>query len=151
MVASGHAPCSDELRADGDFVQAWAGVSGLQFIMQATWTEARLRGHSVGELARWLSAAPAALLGLTGRKGELREGADADFVVWDPNELIHAPHADYHRLRGSPYANMSLHGFIEQTVVAGVPAFLHGAHTDTHCGAVLLTRRAHTASVSWGE
>ncbi|KAJ1629470.1 hypothetical protein T492DRAFT_117127 [Pavlovales sp. CCMP2436] len=49
MVASGHAPCSDELRADGDFVQAWAGVSGLQFIMQATWTEARLRGHSVGK------------------------------------------------------------------------------------------------------
>mmetsp|Transcript_13110 Transcript_13110/g.33764 ORF Transcript_13110/g.33764 Transcript_13110/m.33764 type:complete len:514 (-) Transcript_13110:114-1655(-) len=115
MVASGHAPCSDELRADGDFVQAWAGVSGLQFIMQATWTEARLRGHSVGELARWLSAAPAALLGLTGRKGELREGADADFVVHTHTHIqtyiyTSEAHADTHTLEAyPPHAHTGTH------------------------------------------
>lgn len=150
VVTSAHAPCGAELRADGDFLSAWAGVSGVQFLLQVVWSEARLRGHTPLQLARWLSERPAALLGLLGRKGELRAGADADLLVWDPHMRVQPPHADFSRLGGSPYANVSMHGRVEQTVVGGVPAFVRGVHTGSHCGAVILAKHsAHTSSATW--
>jgi allantoinase len=150
LVTSEHAPCAPELRADGDFVSAWAGVAGVQFLLQGVWTEARRRGHGLADLARWLSVNPARLLGLAARKGHLRAGYDADLVVWETDALIHPPHAEYHRTQGaSPYVNMSLHGRVEQTIVGGTVAFERGAHTGSFCGAVLLSGSARTSSPRW--
>mmetsp|Transcript_14270 Transcript_14270/g.38454 ORF Transcript_14270/g.38454 Transcript_14270/m.38454 type:complete len:522 (+) Transcript_14270:123-1688(+) len=149
MVTSDHAPCPPDLRAEGDFLTSWAGIAGLQFALQATWTEARKRGHSVGTLAKWLSERPARLMGLEGRKGEIRIGADADLVLWDPAAVVRPPHAEFHRQKASPFANVTLHGRIEETIVAGVPAFAHGHHTHNFCGSVLLSRSAHTAGATW--
>lgn len=43
---------------------------------------------SLSEISKLLSSQPARLCGLDDRKGNLSEGMDADFVVWDPEETI---------------------------------------------------------------
>ena len=85
LVASDHSPCSPGLKAmeQGDFMAAWGGVSGLQLALSIVWTEAHARGHSLADLARWMSAGPAQLAGLAATKGAIAAGRDADLVVFD--------------------------------------------------------------------
>jgi N-acetylglucosamine-6-phosphate deacetylase len=49
-----------------------------------------LAGLSFAEAIHAASTAPAALLGLAGRKGSLQPGADADFIVWNDDLTVRA-------------------------------------------------------------
>ena len=62
----------------GDFDAAWGGIASLQFGLPIVWTEAKARGASIADVARWMSEAPAKLAGLA-RKGAIEEGRDARF------------------------------------------------------------------------
>src|SRR6185295_13038530 len=88
MVASDHSPCSPGLKAleAGDFVAAWGGVAGLQLALPVVWTDASARGHTLVDVARWMSAAPARLARLAW-KGAIAPGRDADLVVFDDAAL----------------------------------------------------------------
>jgi allantoinase len=122
LVASDHSPCSPNLKAldAGDFVTAWGGVSGLQLALAVTWTEARARGHGLDAIARWMSAAPAKLAGLT-RKGAIAADRDADLVVFDDAaEVMVTPDAIRHRHRVTPYAGETLTGAVAATYLRGV-------------------------------
>src|SRR5437764_4064149 len=90
MVASDHSPCSPSLKKqeEGRFDEAWGGVSGLQLALPVTWTEARKRGFTPADLARWMCATPARLAGLQNRKGAIEPGLDADLCVWRPEETF---------------------------------------------------------------
>src|SRR5207245_4584682 len=90
MVVSDHSPCPPEmkLRETGDFLQAWGGISSLQFRLPAMWTEAQRRVCSIEDLAEWLCAAPAKLVGLSARKGRIAIGCDADIVLWSPEQQL---------------------------------------------------------------
>jgi allantoinase len=122
MVASDHSPCSPALKAleAGDFVRAWGGVAGLQLALPVVWTEAARRGHTLVDVARWMSAAPAALAGLTGKKGAIVAGADADLVVFaDDERQVVRSEAIQHRHRVTPYAGEILRGAVQATFVRG--------------------------------
>src|SRR5262249_49372371 len=73
QVVTDHSPSTAELKCSGsgDFMKAWGGISSLQLGLAAVWTEARSRGARVRDLAEWMSAAPARLAGLAGRKGAI--------------------------------------------------------------------------------
>ena len=127
MIASDHSPCTPSLKVPGDFGKAWGGVAGLQLALSVTWTEASLRGYTIAHLLRWLCEGPARLAGLEGRKGALRPGCDADFVVWRPEETFRVePSRLLHRHKLTPYAGLELRGVVEATFVRGQQIFDNG-------------------------
>ncbi len=87
MVVTDHSPCPVELKAGGaaGLADAWGGISSLQLGLAVTWTAARPRGHTLGDVARWMATGPADRAGLR-HKGRIAEGADADLCVFAPDE-----------------------------------------------------------------
>jgi allantoinase len=142
LVASDHSPCPPSLKETrGDFFAAWGGIASLQLSLAATWTGARARGVEPERMARWMSAAPARLAGLADRRGALREGFDADLVVWDPDAAFQVePTALHHRHPVTPYAGVALHGVVLETYLRGEKVVDRGAFTGEAKGRWLKRR-----------
>ncbi|WP_030814531.1 amidohydrolase family protein [Streptomyces mediolani] len=118
-IVSDHSPCTTDLKTP-DFASAWGGISSLQLGLPAIWTEARRRGHSLDDVARWMSAAPAELAGLT-RKGAIEAGRDADFAVLAPEATFTVDPAElFHRNQVTAYAGKTLHGVVRSSWLRGV-------------------------------
>jgi allantoinase len=129
-VVTDHSPATPALKAldTGDFDEAWGGIASLQLGIAATWTAARERGFGLADLARWTSAGPAELVGLSGTKGRIAVGADADLVVFDPEaSFVVDPGTLEHRHPVTPYAGRRLHGVVRAT-------YLRGERADTADG-----------------
>ena len=140
FVASDHSPCSPQLKAMevGDFVRAWGGVAGLQLALPVVWTEAERRGHSLVDIARWMSAGPARLAGLTGKKGAIGRGGDADFVVFaDDERTTVTAETVHHRHKVTPYAGETLRGTVHATYLRGQLVAERGRLLATEQGALL--------------
>ena len=142
LVASDHSPCPPELKRpdSGDFGAAWGGIASLQLSLPAVWTAARGRGHGPADLARWMAERPAALAGLAG-KGRIAPGADADFLVFAPDEtFLVDPERLHHRHPVTPYAGLRLAGVVRST-------WLRGREVDgREPRGTLLTREARRGS-----
>jgi allantoinase len=118
-IVSDHSPCTTDLKTP-DFANAWGGISSLQLGLPAIWTEARKRGHSLEDVVRWMSAAPASLAGLS-QKGAIEPGRDADFAVLAPDETFTVDPAElHHRNQVTAYAGKTLHGVVKSTWLRGV-------------------------------
>lgn len=125
-VVSDHSPSTTDLKTS-DFATAWGGISSLQLGLPAIWTEARRRGHSLDDVARWMSTAPAALAGLD-RKGAIEAGRDADFAVLAPDDSFTVdPAALQHRNRVTAYAGRTLYGVVRSTWLRGRRIVADGA------------------------
>ncbi|MFI2213161.1 allantoinase AllB [Streptomyces sp. NPDC020141] len=117
-VVSDHSPCTPDLKTP-DFASAWGGVSSLQLGLPVIWTEARRRGHSLDDVARWMSRGPARLAGLT-HKGAIAVGYDADFAVLAPDETFTVdPARLHHRNPVTAYAGRTLYGVVRSTWLRG--------------------------------
>jgi allantoinase len=93
-------------------------------MLPVVWSWARERGHGVADLAAWLAAAPARLVGLDARKGAITPGRDADMVIFDPDATFEVdPAALYHRHPITPYAGRVLHGVVRATFLSGHPVW----------------------------
>ncbi|MFJ6792760.1 allantoinase AllB [Streptomyces sp. NPDC091268] len=128
-IVSDHSPSTADLKT-GDFATAWGGISSLQLGLPAIWTEARERGHSLEEVVRWMSTAPAALAGLA-QKGAIEAGRDADFAVLAPEETFTVDPAElHHRNQVTAYAGKTLHGVVKSTWLRGTQIADHGTPTE---------------------
>ncbi len=130
QVVTDHSPSSAAMKCSGsgDFMKAWGGISSLQIGLAAVWSEARARGATPSDLARWMSASPARLAGLFGRKGVIASGADADLVFWDPDaRLTIDPTTLEHRHKITPYGGRSLFGSVVRTILRGETIYARGA------------------------
>ena len=126
MIVSDHSPCPPILkrRDVGDFFVAWGGIASLQLGSSVVWSAMRERGLPIERLVEWMSAAPATLAGLGGRKGALAPGYDADFVLFDPDGALEAnDDMLLHRHALTPYLGVTLRGTVEATYVRGMLAF----------------------------
>jgi allantoinase len=122
LVCSDHSPCPPARKRldDGDFMAAWGGISSLQLGLAVVWSAARRRGHTLADLAEWMCAGPARLVGLDHRKGAIAPGRDADLVLLDPDATFTVdPASLYHRHPATPYAGRVLHGVVRATYLRG--------------------------------
>ncbi|MDP9323187.1 MAG: allantoinase AllB [Acidobacteriota bacterium] len=132
FVATDHSPAPPSLKKidEGNFVGAWGGIASLQVGLAAVWTGAVRRGAVVADIAKWFSQAPARLAGLSGKKGIIGRGADADLVFWEPDgESTIDPANLYHRHAVSPYAGMTVRGRVVNTILRGEVIFDGGECT----------------------
>ncbi len=121
LVVSDHSPCTPgRKRFDvGDFGLAWGGIAGLQVGLPAVWTQARQRGHTLADVARWMAARPAELVGLAA-KGRIEAGADADLCAFAPDEEFTVDVAKLrHRNPVSAYHGSTLTGVVRATWLRG--------------------------------
>ena len=119
-----------KLRESGDFMKAWGGIASLQLRLPVVWTEARRRGFSLLDLARWLCANPAAQVSLESQKGAIAVGNDADIVIWNPDrEFVVDATALHHRHKITPYAGERLSGVVQKTFLRGRKVYDSG-HFD---------------------
>ena len=122
LIVSDHSPCPSEmkLRESGDFMKAWGGIASLQLRLPVVWTEARRRGYSLLDLARWLCANPAKQVSFDLRKGAIAIGNDADLVIWNPDaQFTVSANALQHRHKITPYDHEPLSGVVKQTFLRG--------------------------------
>ncbi len=127
MVVSDHAPCPIEKKEAGreDIRNAWSGVDGIQMILRVLLSEGINRGRlSLGRLVRVASSNPARIFGMYPRKGALRIGSDADFVIIDPHkeETITADMM-FSKCGWTLYEGLRLKGAPIMTFVRGVKVF----------------------------
>lgn len=142
-VVSDHSPCPPamKLREHGDFTKAWGGISSLQLRLPIIWTGANARGFTIEDLAKWLCSAPAAQVGLQNIKGAIKEGADADIVIWNPEgEFKVEPSTLHHRYTLTPYNGEVVRGVVEKTFLRGRMVY-DGGEMYGSLGEVLLRPR----------
>jgi allantoinase len=129
LIVTDHSPAPPALKhlVDGDFLAAWGGIASLQITLPIVWSGAASRRIPLHRLAEWMSAAPARLAGLEGRKGAITPGHDADLVIFDPDrEMIVDPSRLYHRHAVTPYDGARLRGVVMATMLGGEIVFDHG-------------------------
>ena len=130
LIATDHSPCPPVMkqREDGRFNAAWGGIASLSAALPVVWTEAQARGFTLGDMARWMSAAPAVLAGLSAQVVAIATGRDANFVVFDPElRFTLAEEHLHHRHKISPYLGEVLRGRVVETVLRGETVFRNGA------------------------
>lgn len=143
LVASDHSPAPPALKkvAEGDLKAAWGGIASLQLLVPAVWTGLEPRGGSLDDLSRLLAAAPAARLGLKGRKGAIVLGADADLVAFDPGAKFEVRGAElHHRHKITPYEGRVLAGVVEKTWLRGHLVYDRRRGHGAPCGEMILRR-----------
>jgi allantoinase len=129
MVVTDHSPCPPAMkrREEGRWDLAWGGIASLGLALPVLWTAMAKRGLRIEKLVEWMAAAPARLAGLTGQKGSLTAGADADFVVFNPDTTwTVSPEQLHFRHKLSPYLGEKLRGQVVETWMRGKPVYSTG-------------------------
>jgi allantoinase len=129
LIASDHSPCPPEMKGlkAGSFREAWGGIASLSVTLPVVWAKALKGGFGLADVARWMATRPAALAGISEKKGRIAPGCDADLVVFSPEEAFIVRSENLHfRHSLSPYIGQRLRGRVRSTYVRGQLVFARG-------------------------
>ncbi len=141
FVASDHSPAPPEMKEHqtGNLYKAWGGIIGGQALLTATWAAAQKRNISLKKIVQWLCEKPAQFIGFGHRKGKIKTGYDADFVIWNPEEIFELTEEMLlHRHKFSPYVGETLAGQIVTTFCNGEKVYNNGKISEIDQGKILL-------------
>ncbi|CAR25659.1 ZYRO0A05104p [Zygosaccharomyces rouxii] len=149
-VVSDHSPCTPELKQleKGDFMSAWGGISSVGLGLPLLHTVGSTLNPSVSlmEIVKWCCENTAEQVGLQHRKGHLRIGYDADFVIFDPNAKQRVTNPTvYFKNKLTAYNGQELIGIVQRTILRGLTIFdvSHGGPSKSPLGKPILEPREH--------
>jgi allantoinase len=137
MIVTDHSPCPPEMKSTetGRFDLAWGGIASLSVALPIIHTEALRREFSLDHIARWMSAAPAALAGLSHKAGSLEARREANFILFDTDsEFTVMPDKLHYRHPISAYMGETLRGTVKATYLRGKAIYQDGLISDTPHG-----------------
>lgn len=138
LVVSDHSPCTPDLKSSNN-LEAWGGISSVQFGLSLFWTSASARGLDLTAISKYMSSAPAQLCGLQNRKGSLKAGLDADLIFFDPDaSFTVTKDIIRHKNKLTPYIGMELKGVVQQTYLRGNLIYDKGEVVEKPQGKLLL-------------
>lgn len=139
IVVSDHSPADaiEKFSSEGDLMNAWGGVAGLEVSFTAVASQATKRGIPYETIARWMSAGPATLVGLP-QKGSIAAGKDADFVIFDPQaqQKITAQNLQ-HKNPISAYDGLEITGQVAATILRGTTIYTRESGITENTGEFL--------------
>lgn len=105
----------------GDIRKLPMGLPGAQTLLATAYTYGVKAGRlSLGKMVEALCENPARIMGLSARKGFIRQGADADFAIIDPSPSVKVDHRKLqHNTDFSPWQGQKLYGFPKYTILRG--------------------------------
>ncbi len=122
FVATDHAAGRwPEEKETGSIWTDYGGVPGVELLLPYLWSEGVVTGRiTVQRLTELLASEPARFFGVDHRKGWLRPGCDADFVVFDEGARWTVRADALHNLnRYTPLDGFELTGRVRSTFVRG--------------------------------
>lgn len=141
FISTDHSPAPASLKEieTGDLKKAWGGIAGIQFLLSGSWTALK-EMMSLEEFIPLVTSRPAKFLNIA-NKGKIEIGADADFVIWNPNESKLVKEEDiYFKHKISPYIGESLYGIVLETIVNGETVFQNNQIKQKNKGTWLLRK-----------
>jgi allantoinase len=139
FITTDHSPAPANLKEieSGSFYKAWGGISGVQFLLPASW-ESLNSILSLEEFIPLLTDNPAEFI-RQHKKGKLAIGFDADIAIWNPESTIKPNEADVlFRHKISPYIGKSMLGEVLETIVSGETVFKNNSIVKSHQGKWLI-------------
>lgn len=123
FICSDHCAFTAGDKAAGaeDIFRAPNGISGAQTLFPVFWDRA-VNGHGMDprQVVRQLSTNPAEIFGLYPRKGTLEPGADADVMLFDPEQRWTIRGEDMlHRQHWTPWEGKEIRGRVIRTIRRG--------------------------------
>ena len=143
FIATDHSPAPPDIKEieSGNFLKAWGGIAGLQFLLSASWTSLR-DSIPLERFIPLLTEHPAKFLNINHRKGSIKVGYDADFVVWHPDASFEVTtDSILHRHKLSPYCDKTLFGKINQTIVNGITVFKNNKIVGRNAGTIVFASK----------
>ena len=122
IIATDHAPHSAEEKAK-PLTEAPSGIIGLENALAlGVPNMVREEVLTMPQLMEKMSLNPAILYHLEGNKGHLSAGADADLVLFDPNEKWTVKEFKS-KATNSPFIGYELYGKVKYTICVGKIAY----------------------------
>ncbi len=143
FIVTDHSPSTPELKEieSGNLKRAWGGISSIQFSLPVIWTEAKKRNFSIADVSTLMSKNVSKFIGFDTAKGLIKEGFDADIVVWDPEQKFTVTKNDIHfRHKITPYEGEELTGVVKQTYIAGKKVYENGNFVSSPVGKIILKK-----------
>jgi len=127
FIATDHSPAPPNLKSfdSGDFRTAWGGISGIQFLLSASWTSLKSEA-SLEQFIPLVTEKPASFLKQQ-YIGKLEIGARADICIWNPEFTFQVTEDMIeHKHKITPYLGHELYGDVIATIVNGHTVFENG-------------------------
>ena len=143
FIVTDHSPSTPDLKeiSSGNLKLAWGGISSIQFSLPIVWTAAQKRGFDIPQISSLMSKHVSKFIGLNKSKGLIKEGYDADLVIWDPEQKFTVDVKDIHfKHKITPYQGEELYGVVKQTYVAGKKVFENGNFVSSPIGKIILKK-----------
>lgn len=141
FITTDHSPAPPNIKEieTGNLKKAWGGIAGIQFLLTGSWT-AMKNTMSLEQFIPLVTSKPASFIKAS-TKGTIKIGNDADFVIWNPDEIDLVKAEDlFFRYKISPYIAQNLNGKVLETIVNGTTVYRNKTIENKNKGQWLLQK-----------